>query len=53
MLAAPQDYKAKETELSDITELQKGYITVTALHHSMTNHRMMKKLSEIDWQTKA
>jgi 5'-nucleotidase len=52
MLAAPQDYKAKETELSDITELQKGYITVTALHHSMTNHRMMKRLAEIDWKTK-
>jgi 5'-nucleotidase len=50
MLAAPQDYKAKETELSDITELQKGYITVTALHHSMTNHRMMKRLAELDWK---
>jgi 5'-nucleotidase len=42
----------KETEPTDVTEILKGYITVTALHHSMTNHKMMKKLAEIDWQTK-
>ena len=42
MLAAPAGYK--ETQLSDVTELQDGYITVTALHHSMTNHRKLKQL---------
>lgn len=50
MLAAPQGYK--DTQLSDVTELQDGYITVSPLHHSMTNHRMLKRLTDIDWQTK-
>jgi 5'-nucleotidase len=40
----------KETEPTDVTEILKGYVTVTALHHSMTNHRMMKRLNEIDWK---
>jgi 5'-nucleotidase len=49
-LKAPEG--TKETEPTDVTEILKGYITVTALHHSMTNHRMMKKLAELDWKTK-
>jgi len=47
MLASPAAYK--ETQLSDVTELQDGYITVTALHHSMTSHKVMKRLNEIEF----
>ena len=48
MLATPAGYK--ETRLSDVTELQDGYITVTPLHHSMTNHRKLEQLADIDWR---
>jgi 5'-nucleotidase len=44
MLKGPQG--APETESTDVSELLRGYITVTPLHHSMTNHRMLKKLAE-------
>jgi 5'-nucleotidase len=46
-LKAPEG--TKETEPTDVTEILKGYITVTPLHHSMTNHRMMKRLNDIDF----
>jgi hypothetical protein len=38
-----------QNEETDLTELEKGFVTLTPLHYDLTKHAMMKPMQKWDW----